>query len=68
MKRVPAVHELQAELAEVAVPVIGPQIPEMQLVRVIEEEKPREEATGKKKDKKEILKKVEKLGAQGACV
>ncbi|MEK6725271.1 MAG: translation initiation factor IF-2 [Deltaproteobacteria bacterium] len=61
VEKVPAVHELPSELAEVAVPVIGPQIPEMQLVRVIEEEKPREEATGKKKDKKEILKKVESL-------
>jgi translation initiation factor IF-2 len=61
VEKVPAVHELPSEPVEVAVPVIEPQIPEMQPVRVIEEEKPKEEATGKKKDKKEILKKVESL-------
>ncbi len=61
VEKVPTVQELPSEPAEVAVPVIEPQIPEVQPVRVTEEEKPKEEAKGKKKDKKEILKKVESL-------
>jgi len=61
VEKVTVVHEIPSETAEVAVPVIEPQIPETRPVRVTEEEKPKEEAKGKKKDKKEILKKVESL-------
>src|SRR4030067_1816671 len=61
VEKVTVVPQIPSETAEGAGPVIEPQIPEIRPVRGTGGEKPKEEAKGKKKEKKEILKKGESL-------